>query len=223
MVNGVDHLGAVVDTSCSTTLTIGDHRCPCFPPPPIPPTLGTTRFTSLATLPRRRRDRRLAGGDRPRHAPPPLADARGGLRGAGGDRQRDARRRHGRGPRRRRHRRAARRGVLAGQRRRRAAAPAVPAGRRPGPHRRGRHLHPRGPSDLTGPAGPAVRHGLPRPDRRPARAAAPARWHDVRPAYGFVLLAARDGPTSATALAGLMGVSKQAASKLVDAMAAAAT
>jgi hypothetical protein len=32
-------------------------------------------------------------------------------------------------------------------------------------------------------------------------------WHDVRPAYGFVLLAARDGPTSATALAGLMGVS----------------
>jgi DNA-binding MarR family transcriptional regulator len=45
-------------------------------------------------------------------------------------------------------------------------------------------------------------------------------WHDVRPAYGFVLLAARDGPTSATALAGLMGVSKQAASKLVDAMAA---
>ena len=48
-----------------------------------------------------------------------------------------------------------------------------------------------------------------------------AGWHDVRPAYGFVLLAARDRPTSATALAGLMGVSKQAASKLVDAMAAA--
>ena len=143
MVNGVDHLGAVVDTSCSTTLTIGDHRCPCFPPPPIPPTLGTTRFTSLATLPRRRRDRRLAGGDRPRHAPTPhsltreevfvvlAGTASATLDGVmaealAGDAIV-----------------AARRGVLAGQRRRRAAAPAVlPAGRRPGPHRRGRHLHP---------------------------------------------------------------------------------
>jgi len=42
-------------------------------------------------------------------------------------------------------------------------------------------------------------------------------WDDVRPAYGFVLLAARDG-TTATELAGLMGVTKQAASKVVDAM-----
>jgi DNA-binding MarR family transcriptional regulator len=45
-------------------------------------------------------------------------------------------------------------------------------------------------------------------------------WHDVRPAYGFVLLAARDGPTTAGALAQLMGVTKQAASKVVEAMAA---
>lgn len=44
-------------------------------------------------------------------------------------------------------------------------------------------------------------------------------WTDVRPAFGFVLLAARDQPTSVTELAGLMGMTKQAASKLVDAMA----
>jgi DNA-binding MarR family transcriptional regulator len=43
-------------------------------------------------------------------------------------------------------------------------------------------------------------------------------WTDVRPAFGFVLLAARDGPTTATELADLMGTTKQAASKLVDAM-----
>ena len=43
-------------------------------------------------------------------------------------------------------------------------------------------------------------------------------WHDVRPAYGFVLLAARDHPTTAKELAALMGTSKQAASKLVDSM-----
>lgn len=46
-------------------------------------------------------------------------------------------------------------------------------------------------------------------------------WTDVRPAYGFVLLAARDESTTATDLAALMGTTKQAASKLVDAMAAA--
>jgi DNA-binding MarR family transcriptional regulator len=43
-------------------------------------------------------------------------------------------------------------------------------------------------------------------------------WTDVRPAFGFVLLAAREQPTSATELAALMGITKQAASKLVDAM-----
>jgi DNA-binding MarR family transcriptional regulator len=46
-------------------------------------------------------------------------------------------------------------------------------------------------------------------------------WTDVRPAFGFVLLAARDQPTTSTDLAALMGTTKQAASKLVDAMAAA--
>jgi DNA-binding MarR family transcriptional regulator len=44
-------------------------------------------------------------------------------------------------------------------------------------------------------------------------------WTDVRPAFGFVLLAARDQRTSVTELAALMGMTKQAASKLVDAMA----
>jgi DNA-binding MarR family transcriptional regulator len=43
-------------------------------------------------------------------------------------------------------------------------------------------------------------------------------WYDVRPAFGFVLLAARDVPTTATDLGVLMGTSKQAASKLVDVM-----
>ena len=43
-------------------------------------------------------------------------------------------------------------------------------------------------------------------------------WTDVRPAFGFVLLAARDGPTTSTELAALMGTTKQAASKLVDVM-----
>jgi DNA-binding MarR family transcriptional regulator len=46
-------------------------------------------------------------------------------------------------------------------------------------------------------------------------------WADVRPAFGFVLLAARDQPTTSTELAELMGTTKQAASKLVDAMATA--
>lgn len=40
-------------------------------------------------------------------------------------------------------------------------------------------------------------------------------WTDVRPAFGFVLLAA---PTTSSEVAVLMGVSKQAASKLLDAM-----
>jgi DNA-binding MarR family transcriptional regulator len=43
-------------------------------------------------------------------------------------------------------------------------------------------------------------------------------WDDVRPAFGFVLLAARDAPTSSTEVAGIMGVTKQAASKVLDAM-----
>lgn len=46
-------------------------------------------------------------------------------------------------------------------------------------------------------------------------------WTDVRPAFGFVLLAARSRPTTATELAALMGTTKQAASKLVDTMVAA--
>jgi DNA-binding MarR family transcriptional regulator len=45
-------------------------------------------------------------------------------------------------------------------------------------------------------------------------------WTDVRPAFGFVLLAARDRPTSASELAALMGTTKQAASKLVETMVA---
>ena len=44
------------------------------------------------------------------------------------------------------------------------------------------------------------------------------KWLDVRPAFGFVLLAASGAPTTVTALAALMGTSKQAASKLVDTM-----
>jgi DNA-binding MarR family transcriptional regulator len=43
-------------------------------------------------------------------------------------------------------------------------------------------------------------------------------WREVRPQYGYVLLACRDRPTTSGQLAGLLGVSKQAASKLADAM-----
>ncbi len=43
-------------------------------------------------------------------------------------------------------------------------------------------------------------------------------WTDVRPAFGFVLLATRDRATTSTELANVLGVSKRAASKLVDAM-----
>jgi len=43
-------------------------------------------------------------------------------------------------------------------------------------------------------------------------------WRNVRPNYGFVLLAARGSGIQASEIAALMGVSKQAASKLVEAM-----
>ncbi len=49
---------------------------------------------------------------------------------------------------------------------------------------------------------------------------AEAGWDDVRPSYGFVLLSLRDRESSVSDLAGLMGVSKQAMSKLLDQMAA---
>lgn len=43
-------------------------------------------------------------------------------------------------------------------------------------------------------------------------------WTDVRVNYGFVLLAARDGGLRGADIGALLGVSKQAASKLVDGM-----
>lgn len=43
-------------------------------------------------------------------------------------------------------------------------------------------------------------------------------YRDVRSAYGYVLLAARAGAVPARELAELLGVTKQAASQLVDAM-----
>ena len=46
-------------------------------------------------------------------------------------------------------------------------------------------------------------------------------WSGVRPAFGFLLLALRDGPASLRDLPGVLGTSKQAVSKLVDAMVAA--
>ena len=44
-------------------------------------------------------------------------------------------------------------------------------------------------------------------------------WHDVKPTYGFVLLAARGSGIQSSEVAALLGISKQAASKIVDAMA----
>jgi DNA-binding MarR family transcriptional regulator len=46
-------------------------------------------------------------------------------------------------------------------------------------------------------------------------------WAGVRPAFGFVLLALRAGPVSLRELPGVLGTSKQAVSKLVEAMVAA--
>ncbi len=46
-------------------------------------------------------------------------------------------------------------------------------------------------------------------------------WTDVRPAFGFLLLALRDSPAHLRDLPGALGTSKQAVSKLVDAMVAA--
>ncbi|HMI90544.1 MAG TPA: MarR family transcriptional regulator [Polyangiales bacterium] len=43
-------------------------------------------------------------------------------------------------------------------------------------------------------------------------------WQDVRPAYGYVLLAGRDGSITVTEVAALLGMTKQAASKLVEGM-----
>lgn len=43
-------------------------------------------------------------------------------------------------------------------------------------------------------------------------------WAAMRPPYGFVLVAASRGPLTGAAIADLMGMTKQAASKLVDAM-----
>jgi DNA-binding MarR family transcriptional regulator len=43
-------------------------------------------------------------------------------------------------------------------------------------------------------------------------------WTDVREAFGFVLLALRDGPISLRELVATLGTSKQAVSKLVEAM-----
>jgi len=45
-------------------------------------------------------------------------------------------------------------------------------------------------------------------------------WEDIRPAYGFVLLVVRAGPITPGALAAELDVTKQAASKLADAMVA---
>ena len=46
-------------------------------------------------------------------------------------------------------------------------------------------------------------------------------WTGVRPAFGFVLLALREGPVDLRELPAVLGTSKQAVSKLVDAMVAA--
>jgi len=46
-------------------------------------------------------------------------------------------------------------------------------------------------------------------------------WAGVRPAFGFVLLALRGGPVLLRELPGVLGTSKQAVSKLVEAMVAA--
>jgi DNA-binding MarR family transcriptional regulator len=43
-------------------------------------------------------------------------------------------------------------------------------------------------------------------------------WHDVRGSYGYVFLAVRDEAHTTTEIGSLVGMTKQAASKLIDAM-----
>jgi len=43
-------------------------------------------------------------------------------------------------------------------------------------------------------------------------------WRDVRPSYGYVLLACRDGRPTSSEVAVTLGISKQAAAKLCDGM-----
>lgn len=43
-------------------------------------------------------------------------------------------------------------------------------------------------------------------------------WRDTKSSYGFILIAARDNTSSVNDVAALLGVSKQAASKLVEAL-----
>ena len=98
-----------------------------------------------------------------------------------------------------------------------AVTPRAPAGAAPGAAAGGAPRAPSGGPPLARLFAIAYRQlidGL--HDRLQARG-----WTDVRPAFGFVLLAAREQPTSVTELAALMGITKQAASKLVDAMVSA--
>src|SRR4051794_11698840 len=183
------------------------------------------RAVHLARHPLARIDRhqRLAGRTRTGdggHAAP--AHPRGGLRRA---------RRAGRGaPRgaalrrgaRRRDRRAGRRPLLVGARGRRAVARLLlHARRRPGTAGGGGAVHPAvGPvtevplARLLAMAYRQLVDGL--HERLAERG-----WTDVRPAFGFVLLAVRAGPTSLRDLPAALGTSKQAVSKLVAAMVAA--
>jgi DNA-binding MarR family transcriptional regulator len=46
-------------------------------------------------------------------------------------------------------------------------------------------------------------------------------WSDLRPPYGFVLLAVKDAPQTATDLTALLGTTKQATSQLLEVMEAA--
>lgn len=43
-------------------------------------------------------------------------------------------------------------------------------------------------------------------------------WVEIRPAYGFALLALRDGPLPGSELGAVLGMTKQASSKLIDAL-----
>jgi DNA-binding MarR family transcriptional regulator len=45
-------------------------------------------------------------------------------------------------------------------------------------------------------------------------------WHGIRPAYGYVLVSAQASPCRVSDVARVLGVTKQAASQVVDAMAA---
>ena len=225
MINEVDELSPLAIVNLVDHLARRNHMAVI--PAPTTPTheLGTTRFTSLATPQRGSTTTSVwqveiaPGTPSTPHALTReevfvVLAGRAAATWTGSWRPRRCRRRH---------RRATRHEVRdRTDRWRRPPDAVLHARRRAGPHRRRRDVH----ATMGGVSDPAALARLFAIAYRSLvddlHAGLRERgWVDVRPAFGFVLLAARDASTTVSELATLTGTTKQAASKLVDAMVAA--